>query len=944
MRKKIQRNLFFFLLFLWCCSHACGQSTLPYFTFNQPDTKEFLYLESATMILVDSTGSLSKDEVLLPENQHRFIPFDNWLLKLENRCPGWRNLDCPVYWIVTNFQNGLDYPKDFFYALGYLYSDAQRSWVQRESGDEEIYQAGFHVPLSQLQAEIQDASRIHNRLRAYFHFELEGQERVLVLSRLQHASSDWLHLSPRIGTNKSMSAEVKRYYPEQWRSIFIQGGLSIIILFYLFSFVLNRRLEFLYFIGYNLCMMITFLYLGDLHSFFFPEHPKVIFIIFNLAVALIPFTYAGFLYLFLNVPEHLPRLRRYFTLMMGLSLAVGAGIMVHTWLSNEWFKVLLFVDKFLIFSLFPLIVFIVEAIRNWREEFRYFLLASGFLLVGGLCYTILNAFGNSELGDVIIQFAVFGEMLAFAAGLGYKGRQRDYERARLESIDQVKTRLYTNITHEFRTPLTVILGMLDNIKGYENVRGIIRRNGLSLLRMVNQLLDLSKIDAGSTKLELVHGDVVAYLKYLTESFDSMAATKKIQIQFRAKPQDIKMAFDEVKLQHVIYNLLSNAINFTPAGGVIQVIVAAESLRGQPYLNFSVQDNGTGIAAEELPHIFDRYFQSDRKQDHKGQGTGIGLALTKELIGLMKGEITVDSKLGEGTIFKVKIPVQFNQSLQLSDAVADRMPEAILVPLPPIQEQFAESRAGEDLVRLLIIEDNTDVCLYIESLLSDHYTIQTANNGQLGIEKALETIPDIIISDVMMPEKDGFEVCQTLKSDVRTSHIPIILLTAKAEQSSKLSGLQYGADAYLLKPFDKAELLIRLQKLVEIRRVLHDKYRGNGALAAPENIEPSLEDTFLSSLRHATTLHMSKPEMTLALIARDMNMSSVQLYRKLKAIANITPSLFVRAVRLKRAAQLLQSTDLNVSEIAYEVGFNDPAYFSRAFKEEFGQSPSEFKSN
>ncbi|MEL6650905.1 MAG: ATP-binding protein, partial [Bacteroidota bacterium] len=577
------------------------------------------------------------------------------------------------------------------------------------------------------------------------------------------------------------------------------------------------------------------------------------------------------------------------------------------------------------------------------EEFRYFLLASGFLLAGGLCYTLLNAFGNSELGDVIIQFAVFGEMLAFAAGLGYKGRQRDYERARLESIDQVKTRLYTNITHEFRTPLTVILGMLDNIKGYENVRGIIRRNGLSLLRMVNQLLDLSKIDAGSAKLELVHGDVVAYLKYLTESFDSMAATKKIQIQFRAKPQEIKMAFDEVKLQHVIYNLLSNAIKFTPPGGVIQVVVVTESLRGQPCLNFSVQDNGTGIAAEELPYIFDRYFQSDRKQDRKGQGTGIGLALTKELIGLMKGEIAVESKLGEGTTFKVKIPVQLNQSVQLSDAVADSMPEAILVPLPPSQEQFAESRAGKDLVRLLIIEDNMDVCLYIESLLSDHYTIQTASNGQLGIEKALETIPDIIISDVMMPEKNGFEVCQRLKSDVRTSHIPIILLTAKAEQSSKLSGLQYGADAYLLKPFDKAELLIRLQKLVEIRRVLHDKYRGNGVLAAPENIELSLEDTFLSSLRHATTLHMSKPEMTLALIAKDMNMSSMQLYRKLKAIANITPSLFVRAVRLKRAAQLLQSTDLNVSEVAYEVGFNDPAYFSRAFKDEFGQSPSDFKS-
>ena len=555
------------------------------------------------------------------------------------------------------------------------------------------------------------------------------------------------------------------------------------------------------------------------------------------------------------------------------------------------------------------------------------------------------------------------------------------EALRLQELDTLKTRLYTNITHEFRTPLTVIMGNLEIMKleiekAFSGLPisqfliskiSITRRNSKNLLRLINQLLDLSKLDSGTMKMDLVQSDIINYLQYLTESFHSMAHEKKVGLTFYAETPELVMDVDEVKIQHVVYNLLSNALKFTKEGGKVVLHASQTERNGQPFLKLKIQDTGVGIPEGQVVHIFDRFYQADNSSTRKGEGTGIGLALTKELVGLMSGSINVKSELGKGTTFTLLLPVRLEAGtpLPLSGFQTSRSIAPELVPnlpsLPP-----APSKGGGDVTHpllwrgpgggplegaggrlLLLIEDNADVTTYIVGLLEKEYEIHTAANGQLGLEKAFDTIPDIIISDVMMPEKDGYEVCETLKNDERTSHIPIILLTAKAEEADRIAGLRKGADAYLMKPFNKEELFVRLEKLVELRRALQLRYGSSDGVTSSHPVtsaatEPTLEDIFLQKIRQAIEAKMDDTELGILHLCRAANLGHTQVFRKLKALTGENPTNYIRKMRLQRAAVLLKTTEKNVSEIAYEVGFSDPNYFSRAFHEEFGRAPGGYR--
>lgn len=528
------------------------------------------------------------------------------------------------------------------------------------------------------------------------------------------------------------------------------------------------------------------------------------------------------------------------------------------------------------------------------------------------------------------------------------------EALRLQELDSLKSRLYTNITHEFRTPLTVIMGMVDNIRGHQQERRLIQRNSKNLLRLINQLLDLSKLDSGSLKMDMVQGDIVNYLQYLTESFYSMAQEKKIRLTFYSEEKKLVMDFDEVKIQHIVYNLLSNAIKFTQAEGKVVFHVRKIERNAEPWLQMKVTDNGSGISKDDLAHIFDRFYQADASHTRQGEGTGIGLALTKELVGMMGGTISVTSEVGEGTTFLIILPVkredstaQLETEFETSQTLAPELiPDAPILPVRPMPSPVEE---GKEKDSLLIIEDNPDVITYIESLLEKDFVIETARNGQEGIDKAFETVPDIIISDVMMPEKDGYEVCHILKNDECTSHIPIILLTAKASPEDRVEGLREGADAYLTKPFNKEELLIRLEKLVELRRALQAKYSdwrlvtGDSSAQSPvtsyQSPVATLEDIFLQKLYKVVEDRLDDTSLGVVHLCHAVHLSNMQVNRKLKALTGKTPSLFIRSIRLQKGMELLKTTDLNVSEIAYQVGFSDPNYFSRAFSEEFGYPPS-----
>lgn len=399
------------------------------------------------------------------------------------------------------------------------------------------------------------------------------------------------------------------------------------------------------------------------------------------------------------------------------------------------------------------------------------------------------------------------------------GRVRTRKEAEsLRELDAMKSRSYAEISHEFRTPLTVILGEIEEVQTKAATIDIqpevdrIRRNGRQLLDLVNQILDLSKLESGAMKLHLEQLEVVHFLRYVLEAFHSLAEGKKITLHFKSEIPELYMDFDPQYLQQIVSNLFSNAIKFTLQAGRVDLLLSKQNR----FLEIIVKDTGIGIPEDKLPHIFNRYYQVD---DSHGAGSGIGLTLTKGLVELMGGTITVQSQLGKGTTFSVLLPV--TQVHQKGTQPSIFNTSQISRPLPP--PLASRTPVDNNAPLLLLVEDNLDVLSYLQSCLQSQYRVVVAYHGEEGIEKAIELVPDLIVSDVMMPQKDGFELCQTLKTDSRTSHIPIILLTAKADIESKLSGLKRGADAYLAKPFDKQELLTRIQNLLEIRKKLQTYY-------------------------------------------------------------------------------------------------------------------------
>lgn len=525
-----------------------------------------------------------------------------------------------------------------------------------------------------------------------------------------------------------------------------------------------------------------------------------------------------------------------------------------------------------------------------------------------------------------------------------------FEAERLKELDAAKARLYANITHEFRTPLTVIDGMIDQIRAkpdqwlHAGAR-MVKRNTAHLLQLVNQMLDMQKLEAGMMHANLVQGDVAKYLAYLAESFDSLARTKSISLNFQAEQPTIIMDYDPDLLQHIISNLLSNAIKFNTEGGAVYLGVAQAEAAGQEHLLITVTDTGRGIPADKLPHIFERFYQVDDSATRTSEGTGIGLALTLELVKLLGGTIQAESELGKGSTFSVSLPIRREAPLAESIPLPDRAIPSAPAPWPPAEDRSApaaETAADESEERptLLIVEDNVELAQYLQASLEGDYRLSFAFDGAEGIEKALAEVPSLIISDVMMPRKNGFELCAALKNDERTSHIPIVLLTAKVDAESRLQGLRRGADAYLGKPFNLAELRLQLRNLDQMQAKLRARYQS---LAPPPPTEEplfQLEDEFLAKAHQAVLDHLDDPEFTVTEFCKALAVSRTQLHNKLKALTGHSATSFQRTLRLQHAQNLLRATNLTVSEVAYEVGFNDPNYFSRCYREAYGLPPTE----
>jgi CheY-like chemotaxis protein/anti-sigma regulatory factor (Ser/Thr protein kinase) len=429
--------------------------------------------------------------------------------------------------------------------------------------------------------------------------------------------------------------------------------------------------------------------------------------------------------------------------------------------------------------------------------------------------------------------------------------------------------------------------------------------------------------------------------------------------------ELEMDYDPDKMLWILSNLLSNAIKYTSEPGDIYIQVDAPVVNGQEQLSIRVQDSGQGIHPDALPYIFDRFYQVEDLASQKRQGSGVGLALVKELVQLLWGTIEATSKLGVGTTFTLHFPISREAPLQdgkiepvvatgtlpvgnipLDQANSPAAPESVS---NRVSISVAGSEKQSEQPTLLIVEDNADVRLYLSACLGGNYQLLLAENGQEGIDRAMEHVPDLIVSDVMMPVKDGFALCDALKNDARTSHIPIVLLTARADFESRIKGLRRGADAYLAKPFEQEELLLTLQNLLQARQKLQQKFaelyadRTAPAAADPvDTVTDEIEDAFLQQLEGIIMEHISDPDLSPELICREMGMSNTNLYRKLKALTDLSLTFFIRRIRLREAKNLLLNSDMNVTEVAYAVGFSDPKYFSRIFSEVFEQSPSQFR--
>jgi signal transduction histidine kinase/DNA-binding response OmpR family regulator/ligand-binding sensor domain-containing protein len=556
------------------------------------------------------------------------------------------------------------------------------------------------------------------------------------------------------------------------------------------------------------------------------------------------------------------------------------------------------------------------------------------------------------------------------AQLRHDLKMQRFEAQKLMEVDQLKTHFFANISHEFRTPLTLILGILEKsiseiteLKSKEDHQ-VMHRNASRLLQLINQLLDLSKLEAGSLKLQAVKADIIKFVRRHLSSFASLGEQKKIILSFNDAAFDAQSGesaiyayFDPDKMEKVFYNLLSNAFKFTPEGGRINIIAAASDQT----IEIGVSNSGPGIPEDQLPHIFDRFYQVEDGSTRQYEGTGIGLALAKELIEMHHGQISVESVEGKMTTFTIKIPLG-KQNLKEEEIVIEDMVEIET----PIKEEAVElnspfndpsGEAGgqrqmldetihtvesEDAPVILIIEDHLDLRQFICSHLRNDYNIIQAENGAVGSQKAEETIPDLVISDVMMPEMDGYELCQKLRSDPKTSHIPVILLTARATDKDKMEGLETGADDYLIKPFNPEELKVRVRNLIRLRQQMREKFSSEMLLRPTEVVVPSAQKIFLERITEIIEEHLDDENFGVEILGGEIGMSRAQIHRKLKALTNKSATELIRSFRLQRAAQLIKQDAGNIAEIAYQVGFNSQAYFTRSFQEEFGCSPTEFR--
>lgn len=510
---------------------------------------------------------------------------------------------------------------------------------------------------------------------------------------------------------------------------------------------------------------------------------------------------------------------------------------------------------------------------------------------------------------------------------------------RLKQLNDYKTKLYTNLSHEFRTPLTLIAAPVKKLLRGKNIPVdakqdllLIERSADRLVGLVDQLLDLSKLESGFVKLRVAHGNLELFLNAILATFIPLSLEKKIKLESTIDHIDFAW-YDPDVLEKIVNNLLINAIKYTPYQGTVDF----KASKTKNVLEIIVENEVIEIKEQELQRFFERFYQSDKN----AEGFGIGLSLAKELATLHRGEIEVDYTKLRRIRFSLQIPVE--KSIFL-DSEIDSSQTTVTDAYPLSEEDSKLDSSFQTQKLMLLVEDNKDLRIFTKTLFENEYKVIEAANGAVGIKKAFQYIPDIIISDIMMPEKDGIALCETLKEDERTSHIPIILLTAKTGEENELIGLKTGADDYILKPFNPEKIIIRVQKLIESRIKLRKRYQQNVILKPNEIVFTSADEKFFKRLQHVLNENLTNAAFNAASFSKAIGMSRMQLHRKLNAITGHSTTAFINSQRLKASLPLLEKSNTTVAEVAYASGFSSPSYFIKCFKEVYGHTPNKYREN
>lgn len=550
---------------------------------------------------------------------------------------------------------------------------------------------------------------------------------------------------------------------------------------------------------------------------------------------------------------------------------------------------------------------------------------------------ILAPFWKTPIAYFLYFMAILAIIFYFRHQLLTRQREKfDREQAmreakRVQDLDRLKTKFFTNLSHEFRTPLSLILTPTEHLisdtenPGLLSQYQIIQRNARRLLKLINQLLDVKNVENGGLAFHPSEGDVVQFIRECVADFHELSENKHIHLNFETNTNAQQAIFDPDKLEKIIFNLLSNAFKFTEEDGAITVTLELQQENEEKgILILSVSDTGVGISVEDQHRIFDRFFTTEGHKQQLNQGSGIGLSLVQDFARTMKGEITVESEPGMGSVFTLSIPL------------------SLIVPEHWEEEDEEAALEGGGLKEVILIaEDHVEFRNYLKDCLSATYRVLTASNGAQGWDLAQQHIPDLIISDLMMPQMDGKEFCQKVKADIKTSHIPVILLTAKKSEEAMVQSLDSGCNLYLTKPFNLEILQLSIKNLLRERNVVQEQNRNKIQINASEVNVDSLDDQLIQKAVALVEKHMEDPQLSVEFLSKELGMSRVHLYKKLQSITGKSPIEFIRLIRLKRASQLLAKSQLNISEVAYMVGYNNAKYFAKHFKAEFSMLPSEF---